>query len=156
MSALLLFRLFQYVLITNGIWILLHNVASTFDKMSLMWLLKLMVFLKSRTSTYVVLGQCKVRIGTVNCPYSSSWNCRKYNNASRIWTVNCKVSELKIHAIYLTMLTCKTICYSFCFKNVLITHAISIFLLLAERSDWIGLKYGQVAVSALLVGPGSE
>ena len=138
-----------------------------------MRLSKLMVLSKQRSPTYVVLGQHKARIGTVNCPYSSGQNCPKYNNKNRIWTVNCPyslvfegpssgqnsaftASELTIHAIYLTMLKCKTFCYSSCFKNVLITHAISIFLQLAAQLDGIGLEYGQVAVSVLLVGSSSE
>ena len=67
---LLLFRLFQNVLITNGIWILLYNAASTLTKWCLMWPSKFMVALKRRSPSHVVLGQHKFRIGTVNCPYS--------------------------------------------------------------------------------------
>ena len=61
MQNLLLLRLFQNVLITNGIWILLQFAAKSGENR---------VWIRTVNCSYSS-GQIKVRIGTVNCPYSS-------------------------------------------------------------------------------------
>ena len=80
-----LLRLFQNMHITNGIWILLHNAASTLTAWGVMRPSKINRFSKRRSSRYVLLCQHKVRIRTVNCPYSSGLICVRGATLTDVW-----------------------------------------------------------------------